>query len=76
MARAQVGDGEVRLAGTGGGARQQQGGEGQEDHQEPATSCRPDLGNGWERFPQGLAGLERLPEEVSGEVSASEAVAV
>jgi type IV secretory pathway VirB4 component len=29
-----------------------------------------------QRFPQGLAGLERLPEEVSGEVSASEAVAV
>ena len=29
-----------------------------------------------QRFPQGLAGLERLPEEVSGEVSASAAVAV
>jgi hypothetical protein len=29
-----------------------------------------------QRFPQGLAGLARLPEEVSGEVSASAAVAV
>ena len=29
-----------------------------------------------QRFPQGLAGMERLPEEVSGEVSTSEAVAV
>ena len=29
-----------------------------------------------QRFPQGLAGMERLPEEVSGEVSASETVAV
>jgi hypothetical protein len=29
-----------------------------------------------QRFPQGLAGMERLPEEVSGEVSASAAVAV
>jgi hypothetical protein len=29
-----------------------------------------------QRFPQGLAGVERLPEEVSGEVSASEAVSV
>lgn len=29
-----------------------------------------------QRLPQGLAGLERLPEEVSGDVSASEAVAV
>jgi type IV secretory pathway VirB4 component len=29
-----------------------------------------------QRFPQGLAGMERLPEEVSGEVSAGQTVAV